>query len=161
MRGVTSEATSQRAAALADRLETAFAELIDVMALVDPVAWEHVPGDGVWAIGKDVEHVIEAVGYHAWIVHRTIGTRVSSRKPVLERGRLTTGLTPAEAVAELRSPGAAAASLLRGLTDEQLGLETRPPRARSQVLAQTIEDVMIGHVGGHRRDIEGKLARRG
>ena len=49
------------------------------------------------------------------------------------------------------------AELILGLTDEQLNLPTRPPRARSQVLADTIELVLIDHHHGHRGDIDAKV----
>ena len=90
----------------------------------------------MWSIGKDVEHVIEAAGYHQWIVRLTVGQKVPSRRPVLERKQLTTDLSPQEAIAILRSRTEEGAGLILGLTDEQLNLPTRPPRARSQALAK-------------------------
>ena len=156
MRRVDERAWSERAAALAARLDEAAAALIAVIADIEPDRWQHVPALGVWAIGKDAEHVIEAAGYHQWIIHLTIGQKVSSRRPVLERKQLTTDLSPQEAVALLRRRTDEGAELILGLTDEQLNLPTRPPRARSQVLADTIELVLIGHHDGHRGDIEAK-----
>ena len=141
---------------LAARLEAAATALIAIIADLEPDRWRHIPAPGVWAIGKDAEHVIEAAGYHQWIVRLTIGQKVSSRRPVLERKRLTTDLSPAEAVALLRRRTEEGAELILGLTDEQLDLPTRPPRARSQNLAETIDLVLIGHHDGHRGDIEAK-----
>jgi hypothetical protein len=149
-------ARSERGAALAARFDEAAAALIAVITQIEPDRWQHVPAPGVWAIGKDVEHVIEAAGYHQWIVRLTIGQKLSSRRPILERKRLTTKLMPEEAVALLRRGTDVGAELILGLTDEQLDLPTRPPRARSQALAQTIELVLIGHYDTHRGDIEAK-----
>ena len=156
MRRVDERARSERAATLAARLDEAAAALIAVIADIEPDRWRHVPAPGVWAIGKDAEHVIEAAGYHQWIVRLTIGQKVSSRRPVLERKQLTTDLSPQEAVVLLRRRTDEGAELILGLTDEQLNLPTKPPRARRQTLAETIELVLIGHHDGHRGDIEAK-----
>ena len=119
----------------------------------------------MWSIGKDVEHVIEAAGYHQWIVRLTIGEKVSSRRPVLERKQLTTDLSPQQAVALLRNRTEEGVELILGLTDEQLNLPTRPPRARSQALAETIELVLIGHYERpprrHRGEERGARSARG
>ena len=53
-----------RAAELAARLRHAASELIAVVAEIEPDHWQRVPAPGVWAIGKDAEHVIDATGYH-------------------------------------------------------------------------------------------------
>ena len=102
MRRVDGRARSERAATLAARLDEAAAALIAVIADIEADRWQHIPAPGVWAIGKDAEHVIEAAGYHQWIVRLTIGQKVSSRRPVLERKQLTTDLSPQKAVALLR-----------------------------------------------------------
>ena len=156
MRTVDVRAQSERAATLAARLDEAAAALIAVIEHIEPDRWRHIPAPGVWAIGKDAEHVIEAAGYHQWIVRLTIGQKVPSRQPVLERKQLTTDLSPAEAVALLRRRTAEGVELILVLTDEQLDLPTRPPRARGQVLAKTIALVLIDHHDGHRADIEAK-----
>jgi hypothetical protein len=160
MRRVDERARSERAAALAARLDEAAADLIAVIADIEPDRWQHVSAPGVWAIGKDAEHVIEAAGYHQWIVRLTIGQKVSSRRPVLERRQLTTDLSPEEAVVLLRRRTDEGVELILGLTDEQLNLPTRPPRARSQAVAETIELVLIGHYDVHRGDIEVKSGGR-
>lgn len=157
MRRVDERARSERAATLAARLDEAAAELIAVLARAEPGPWRHIPAPGVWSIGKDAEHVIEAAAYHQWIVRLTIGHKVPSRKPVLERSRLTTDLSPQGAAAALRRRSDEGIELILGLADEQLGLPTRPPRARGQVLAETIELVLIGHYDGHRDQIEAKV----
>jgi uncharacterized damage-inducible protein DinB len=153
---VDERARSERAATLAARLDEAAATLIEVIAHTEPERWGRIPGPGVWTIGKDAEHVIEAAGYHQWIVRLTIGLKVSSRRPVLERKQLTTDLSPQDAVASLRRRTEEGAELILGLTDGQLDLPTKPPRARSQRLAETIELVLIGHYDAHRGDIEAK-----
>jgi hypothetical protein len=160
MRRVDGPAPAERAAVLAARLDEAAAALIAVIVQIEPDRWQHIPSPGVWAIGKDAEHVIEAAGYHQWIVRLTIVEKVSSRRPVLERKQLTTELSPPQAVELLRRRTDEGAGLVLGLTDEQLNLPTRPPRARSQVLADTIELVLIGHYDGHRNDIETKNRER-
>jgi uncharacterized damage-inducible protein DinB len=160
MRRVDGRAQAERAAMLAARLDEAAAALIAVIAQIEPDRWQHSPAPGVWAIGKDAEHVIEAAGYHQWIVRLTIGQKVSSRRPALERNQLTTELSPPQAVELLRRRTEEGAELVLGLTDEQLNLPTKPPRARSQVLAETIDLVLIGHYNGHRSDIETKIRAR-
>ena len=147
---------SERAAALAARLGEAAAAFIAVLDGTDPALWDQSPGPGIWSIGKDVEHTIDALGYHEWIVRRSIGDAGPSRRPTLERRNLTTDLSIPEATALLDRRSAEVADLLRSLTDEQLDLPTRPPRARSQRLAETIDLVLIDHVGGHRREVEAK-----
>ena len=97
---------------------------------------------------------------HQWIVRLTIGQKVPSRRPVLERKQLTTDLSPQQAVALLRRRTEEGIELLLGHTDDQLNLPTRPPRARSQVLADTIELVLIAHYDAHRGDIDAKSATR-
>jgi hypothetical protein len=160
MRTVDVRARSERAATLAARLDEAAAALIAVIDHIEPDRWRHIPAPGVWAIGKDAEHVIEAAGYHQWIVRLTIGQKVPSRKPVLERKQLTTDLSSAEAVGLLRRRADEGVELILGLTDEQLDLPTRPPRARGQVLAETIASVLIDHHDGHRGDIAAKSRRQ-
>ena len=160
MRRVDVQAQSERAAALAAHLDEAAAALISVIAQIEADRWWHIPAPGVWSIGKDAEHVIEAAGYHQWIVRLTIGQKVPSRRPVLERKQLTTDLSPQQAVALLRRRTEEGIELLLGLTDDQLNLPTRPPRARSQVLADTIELVLIAHYDAHRGDIDAKRATR-
>ena len=99
---VNAQARSERAAALAARLDEAAAALIEVVPLIEMDRWRHIPAPGVWSIGKDAEHVIEAAGYHQWIVRLTVGQKVPSRRPVLERKQLTTDLSPEVAVSLLR-----------------------------------------------------------
>lgn len=159
MRRVDAQPRSERGATLAARLDEAAAALTSVIAHIEADRWRHIPALGVWSIGKDAEHVIEAAGYHQWIVRLTIGQKVSSRRPVIERTQLTTDLSPQQAVALLRHRTEEGIELLLGLTDDQLNLPTRPPRARSQVLATTIELVLIGHYDTHRGDIEAKGRR--
>ena len=156
---VDGRAQSERPAALAARLDEAADALIAVIADIEPDRWQHIPAPGVWAIGKHAEHVIEAAGYHQWIVRLTIGQKVSSRRPVLERKVLTTNLSPSQAVEQLRRRTEEGVELILGLTDEQLRLLTKRPRARSQALAETIELVLIGHYDAHRDDIEAKSRR--
>lgn len=154
---MTAAAGSRRASALATRLEEASARLIGVIGTVDDGQWRLVRQPGVWSISKDVEHVVEAASYHQWIVRLTIGENVPKRKPVLERRQMTSELSPGRAIEVLRDRTDVGLRLLRSLTDDQLDLEARPPRAKGQVLAETIEGVLIGHYDGHRADIETKL----
>ena len=148
---------SDRAAALAERLREAAASLAAVIEPIDDGRWRRVPEPGVWSIGKEAEHVAEAASYHQWIVRLTIGQKVSSRRPVLERKHMTSDLSPAQAAELIRQRAEEGARLLLDLTDEQLDLPTRPPRANAQPLAETIERVLIGHYEAHRAEIEAKL----
>lgn len=146
----------QRSEALAARLRKVAAALITVVESIDD-RWSHVPAPGVWSIGKEAEHVAEAAVYHQWIVRLTIGEAVSSRRPAIERNLMTTARSPSEVVELLRVRTEDGARLLLDLTDAQLHRPTRPPRARAQVLADTIERVLIGHYDIHRAEIESKL----
>ena len=152
-----SPAGSARAAALAADVEAAAAAVADLLTDVPPDRWAHVPGPGVWSIGKEAEHLSEAAVYHQWIVRLTIGERVASRRPSIERSRLTTGLSPQQAIALILDRANDGATLVRAVTNEQLDLPTRPPRARDQPLAETIERVLIGHYRSHRDSIAAKL----
>jgi len=134
--------------------------LISALERIEPERWAQVPAPHVWSIGKDAAHVAEAAVYHQWIVRRTIGERVPSRRPSIEREELTTTMTLAQAVDLIRERTREGATLIASLTEDQLALPTRPPRARDQQLAATIESVLIGHYDAHHRDIERKLSDR-
>ena len=148
---------SERAGQLVERLQENAAVLIAVIEQIDDRHWRHIAKPGVWSIGKDAEHVADATAYHQWIVRLTIGQKVSSRRPTLERKELTTRLAPREAVELIRQRTDEGTRLIADLTDEQLSLPTRPPRAGAELLAGTIERVLIAHYDGHRADIEAKL----
>ncbi len=87
----------------------------------------------------------------------TIGEKVSSRRPVLERRQMTSTLSQREAAELIRQRVEEGALLIINLTDEQLDLPTKPPRANGQVLGDTIDRVLIGHFDTHRAAIEAKL----
>ncbi len=131
-----------------------------VIALVESITtehWQRVPAPGVWSIGKDVAHLAEAAAYHQWIVRRSIGEAVASRRPPIERAELTTGLTVEEAIDLLRERTRDGSELLLALTEEQLELPTKPARGRDERLARTIRKVLIGHYVAHLTEIEAKL----
>jgi uncharacterized damage-inducible protein DinB len=138
-------------------LHAAAGALISVLQRIEPERWGRVPGSFVWSVGKDAAHVAEAAVYHQWIVRRTIGQKVSSRRPVIERQELTTTMTAQQVIDLIRERTAEGAALISSLSDEQLALPTRPPRARARALADTIVLVLIGHYDAHRREIERKL----
>jgi uncharacterized damage-inducible protein DinB len=148
---------SIRFAGLAARLGESAAALIAAVDWIDDDRWMLIPAPGVWSIGKDAEHVAEAATYHQWIVRRTIGQNVSSRRPAIERNLLTTDLSSIETVELLRRRTEDGARLLLDLTDDELALPTRPPRAKAERLAETIVRVLIGHYDTHRAEIEAKL----
>ena len=148
---------SERATLLAQRLRESAAVLCALVEPIDDRLWRHVAHPGVWSIGKDAEHVAEAAVYHQWIVRLTIGQKVSSRRPAIEREEVTTHLSPREAVELIHQRTDDGARLLAYLNDEQLILPTRPPRSGAELLAATIERVLIGHYDAHRADIEAKL----
>src|SRR5918996_1446573 len=133
------------------------ARLLAVIGPIEEARWHHLPAPDVWSIGKDVEHVIGATIYHQWIVRTTIGQKVGSRRPPIERKQMKSTMTPAEAVEQIRLRTNDGVRLIDDLTDEQLDLVTRPPRAQNQRLAETIEHVLIGHYDGHRGEIKAKL----
>lgn len=125
---------------------------------MDDGDWHRVPEPGTWSIGKEAEHVADAARYHQWIVRLTIGQKVSSRRPALERRRMTSALSPREAADLIRQRVEEGVQLLLDLTDAHLELPTRPPRAKAEILAHTIDRVMIGHFDTHRTSIVAKLS---
>jgi uncharacterized damage-inducible protein DinB len=142
---------------LVARLQDAAGRLISVVEAIEDHWWDLVPEPGVWSLGKEVEHVAEAAVYHQWIVQLTIGEKLSSRRPAIERVKLTSDLSPPEAVTLVRQRTDEGVQLLASLTDEQLDLVTTPPRAPGQRLAETIERVLIGHYDAHHGHIATKL----
>ena len=149
--------TSPAARTLATRLRTAADALVAVLEAIGGDDWNRVPEPGTWSIGKEAEHVAEAVGYHLWIVRLSIGERVSSRRPVLERKQMTSRLSPRGAAELIRQRAEESARLILDLTDAQLALPTRPPRATAQVVADAIDQILISHIDTHRAAIEAKL----
>ena len=109
---------------LASRLQAAADALVAVMEPIDDDHWHRVPDSGTWSIGREAEHVAEAAGYHQWIVRLTIGERVSSRRPALERKQMTSALSHRQA-----------ASLIRQRVEDGVRLRwtftSRVPTARS------------------------------
>ena len=158
---MAAEASSPRAAALAALLRERAESLIAVIEPIDADRWMAVPTPGVWSIGKDAAHVAEATFMHRWIVHRSVGHMVPSRRSGVERKEMTTDLSPADVVALLRQRTEDGAHLLIELAEEELDRPTRPPRARGQLLGETIERVLIGHYDTHRAEIEAKLRALG
>lgn len=154
---MTVQAGTARGAKLVADLNAAAAALIGVLQGIEPERWVHVPASAVWSVGKDAAHVGEAAVYHQWIVRLTIGQKVPSRRPGIERDELTTAMTPRQAIDLIRRRTEEGAALIASLSEDQLDLPTRPPRARAEVLADTIPRVLIGHYDAHRRDIERKL----
>lgn len=154
-------APSARAHALAEALNAALDRLVATVAAADPARWSVVPAPETWSIGKEVEHVAEAAAYHQWIVRLTIGEKVASRIPVLERSRMTTALAPAVALELLAQRHDEGVRLIGGLSDEQLDLPTRPPRGKNELLAETIRRVLIGHVDQHEAEIRAKAQASG
>ncbi len=148
---------SRRATELAADLDAAVEDLVGLIGAIPPPRWTAVPSSGVWSVGKEAAHVAEALHYHQWIVHLTVGDPVPKRKPVLERLEMTTDLSTTEMIDLLRTRAAEGIALVGGLSDAQLDLVTRPPRASSPSLAATIESMLIGHVRGHTAEIAAKL----
>ncbi len=146
-----------RADTLASRLRDAADALIAVIEPISDGVWHRVPDPGAWSIGKEAEHVAEAAGYHQWIVRLTIGEKVPSRRPVLERSRMTSDMSPHDAAELIHQRVEDGERLLLGLTDAELALPTKPARANGKVLADTIDLVLIGHFDVHRSSIEAKL----
>jgi hypothetical protein len=155
---ITDRSTSERAARLAAQLDAAASALIRTIHTIDPHRWDAIPVPGVWSVGKDAEHITEAIELHVWIVRVTIGEARISHRPPVERRRLTSTLSQAQAAALIRSRATATQDLVAGLTDRQLDLVTRPERAGAPDLATTIERTLIGHVDHHRAVIEAKLS---
>jgi hypothetical protein len=149
-----------RGAALVVSLREAEARVRAVLAAVDERSWSAIPSPGVWSIGKEAEHIAEAALLHQWQVRLTIGEPVGRQRPLIERRQLTTPLTLAEADALIRERTDESTKLIAELRDAQLELPTRPPRARGEVLASTIQRVLIGHYNVHATSIEAKLRQQ-
>lgn len=147
---------SDRATGLVAGLEEAASRLLDAIARLDDQDWQAGP-PGEWLIGREMEHVAEAAAYHRWIVRLSIGEKVGSRRPILERKELLPRATRDEVGERIRQETDESATLIRSLSDQQLDLPTRPPRARDRHLAETIERVLIGHYDVHRLEIARKL----
>ena len=151
---------SDRAEALAARLRQAATSLVTVIDAIDDDRWRTVPEPGVWSISKEAEHVAEATVYHQWIVRLTIGQKVPSRRPALERSQMTSNLSRSEAVELIDQRVEVSVRLILDLTDAQLNLPTRPPRANAPALSITVDRVLIGHFETHRAAIEAKVQGR-
>jgi hypothetical protein len=111
----------------------------------------------VWSPSKDAEHVADATLYHQWFVRMSLGQKVGSQRPKLERDQLKGRWSRAETIDSIRSRAEEIASFITSLSESQLSLPPRPPRARLRTVAELIEAVMIQHVDSHRQDIETKL----
>ena len=152
------ESESERAAVLVAQLREATTRVVAVLETIDDDRWRAVQTPGVWSIGKEAAHIADATAYHQWIVRLTIGEKVSSRRPRIERTQMTTDLSPVQVIELIRQRSAEGIQLLGALTDAQLDTPTRPPRhAGRELLAVTIERVLIDHYDGHRAEIEAKL----
>jgi uncharacterized damage-inducible protein DinB len=134
---------------LAARYRQSAERLIAVVEAIDAERWTRVPEPGVWSAGKEAEHVAEAMDYHQWVVRLSIGEPVSSRRPTLERRRMTTALSPAEIAAVVRDRMEIGARLIGGLSARQLALPTKPPRARAPSVADSIQGLLIDHIDAH------------
>jgi hypothetical protein len=150
-----------RAAGLAALLEATVARLLAVIEPLDTERWGRLPAPGVWSVGKDVEHIAEATVLHEWIVRRSIGDRVGSRQPVMERRLMTTDRSADSGAALLRRRLEDVARLVRSLSDAQLDQPTKPMRASAPTVATAIELILIQHIDTHRASIEAKLASAG
>ena len=148
---------SARAAPLAAWLREAGAALVAVVERIEPEPWARVPKPGVWSVGKEAEHAAEGVALHAWVVRLSVGERVPSAHPAVERKQLTSALSPREAAELIRRRIEEAARLVQGLSDTQLDLPKRPAGTRPRTLAEEIEGTLIGHLDHHRAAIEAKL----
>ena len=146
-----------RAEELVSRLRRAGAELVALIEQVDERLWRRSPGQAIWSISKEAEHVADAALLHQWFVRLTAGEKVPSRRPAIERARMASDRSPAEVAALVRARTDEGERLIIGLSDEQIERPTRPPRARNQRLAETIELTLIGHYDVHRLSIEAKL----
>jgi hypothetical protein len=119
------QAGGARGKKLAAELHAAAEGLISLVERIDPESWSHVPGPTVWSIGKDAAHVAEAAVYHQWIVRVTIGEKVSSRRPAIERLELTTAMTPRQGVDLIRDRTDKGRALLAGLTGSRIERRVR------------------------------------
>jgi uncharacterized damage-inducible protein DinB len=129
---------SDRGATLAARLREAGDRLLAVIESIDEDRWRLVAKPGEWSIGKDAEHVVEGAAYHQWIVRLTIGEKVSSRRPSLERKQMTSDLSPAEAAELIRQRVAEGTRLILGLTDGSSTCRRSHRRRRRRLLRRPL-----------------------
>jgi hypothetical protein len=148
---------STRGADLAAQLRAASDALVRLIEEIDESTWSRVPLPGVWSPSKDAEHAADATLYHQWMVRMSLGERVGSRRPQLERAQLEGRWSRAETVDAIRSRADEIATFIASLSEAQLELPPRPQRARLRTVAELIEAVMIEHVDSHRQEIETKL----
>jgi hypothetical protein len=151
---------SARGAKLAAQLRAAAEALVSLISNIDDGEWTTVAQSGVWSPSKDAEHVADATLYHQWMVRLSLGERVGSRRPQLERAQRTGRWSRAEIIDVIRSRAEENAEFIASLSEAQLELPPRPPRARLRTVAELIEAVMIRHVDSHRQDIAAKLGMR-
>jgi hypothetical protein len=156
---VANRAASGQAAALAARLRTAVERFIAAVERIGPERWAAPRFDRAgerWSLGKEAEHVAEAMAAHAWGVRLSVGEEAGP-PPGVERKTMTARGSAGEVVEALRRTAEGSARLVEGLTDEQLALPAQPTRTRS--VGQAIERVLIGHVERHRVEVERALRR--
>jgi DinB superfamily len=149
--------TSPVAVELAAQLRTTTERFIAVVERIGPERWAASRGER-WSLGKEAEHVAEAMAGFGWGVRLSVGEEVGPPPPNLERKALTARGPAEEVVEALRLTVESCARLVEGLSDEQLALAARPTRTRT--IGQAIERVLIGHVERHRREIERALRRK-
>src|SRR5262249_22483729 len=150
--GVT---TSARAAELAAQLRTTVERFIVLVELIGSERWAAPRGER-WSLGKEAEHVAEAMAAHAWVVRLSVG-EPAGRPASVDKTTVTARGSAEQVVETLRLAADSSARLVESLTDEQLALPAQPTRSRS--VGKAIERVLIGHVERHRVEIARGLPR--
>ncbi len=150
---------STRAAALATALRMTVERFIATVGRIGPEQWAATrsgPSGERWTLGKEAEHVAEALAAHAWSIRLSVGESVGP-PPDIDRVTMSPRASAAEVVAALRREVEDGARLLAALTDAHLALPAQPTRTRT--VDQAIARVLIGHLERHRVEMERALRR--
>jgi hypothetical protein len=156
---------SQRAAGLADRLESINAELIAAVEGCSQTAWtSECSGEG-WPIGVTAHHVAESyLGFKSLIEGIANGADLPPITPEIldasnaQHAQEAAGCTAAETLDLLRTNGRALAEMVRGLSDQQL--DRSAPLALAggaSISAEKMAEFMIGHPTDHLASIRAAL----
>src|SRR3954451_8051176 len=149
---------TQKAIALTERFENAYADLIAAVEACSDADWQRVCTDEGWSVGVTAHHVAStAVPISSIVQAVATGAQAPAITPEMldannaKHAHEAAGCTREETLALLRSGSAEAAQVLRGLTDDQLARTASLPLTGGNPISaeQMVEGAMIGHPTGH------------
>jgi uncharacterized damage-inducible protein DinB len=148
---------SERARALADRLEQANNEMIAVVERTSDADWKaDCPNEGR-TVGVTAHHLAGGLRATAGWVHGIATGQPAAavswetvHQANARHAERYADVTREETLERLRANGAAAVRMIRGLSDEQLDREAEVFAGDGTITAeQLIENNLIGHVQSH------------